>query len=93
MSTPITATMVNELRQRTSRPMTPIGIIERVATGRIRQRSSSQLVGNPPLPRLRDFLTGGDLRPQRLSHRAQAVVPMSRCVHDRWTEAGPSKMI
>jgi catechol 2,3-dioxygenase-like lactoylglutathione lyase family enzyme len=39
------------------------------------------------------YSRAGDLRPQRLSHRAQAVVPMSRCVHDRRAVAGPSKMI
>src|ERR1700730_13078686 len=31
----------------------------------------------------RDLLKGGDLRSQRLPHRAQAVVPLSGCVHGR----------
>ena len=41
----------------------------------------------------RDLLKGRDLRSQRLPHRAQAVVPMSRCVHDRRAVEGPSKII
>src|SRR5215470_14672502 len=42
--------MTSSTVERTSRPITPIGIIDSVATGRIRQRSSSQFVGNPPVP-------------------------------------------
>ena len=41
----------------------------------------------------RDLFKGGDLRPKRLSHRAQAMVPMSRSVHDRRAAEKPSKII
>jgi Glyoxalase/Bleomycin resistance protein/Dioxygenase superfamily len=41
----------------------------------------------------RDLFKGGDLRPQRVPHRAQAVVPVSRCVHDRRAVEGASKII
>src|SRR6266446_1701614 len=36
------------------------------------------IVWGPESPR--DVLQGGDLRPQRLPHRAQALVPARRCV-------------
>jgi catechol 2,3-dioxygenase-like lactoylglutathione lyase family enzyme len=40
-----------------------------------------------------DLFKGGDLRPQRLSHRAQAVVPVSRCVPDRRAVEEASKIL
>jgi glyoxylase I family protein len=45
-------------------------------------------------PRVREaYLKSGDLRPKRLPYRTQAVVPVSRCVRDRRTVEGASKII
>src|ERR1700738_4684808 len=41
----------------------------------------------------RDLLKSGDLRPQRLPYRAQAVVQVSRSGHDRRAAEGASKII
>jgi hypothetical protein len=41
----------------------------------------------------RDLFKGGDLRPKWLPHRAQAVVPVSGCVHDGRAVDGASKII
>src|ERR1700730_13299098 len=41
----------------------------------------------------RDLLKSGDLRPQRLPYRTQAVVPVSRSVHNRRAVEGASKII